>query len=396
MEREIMLASKDKCTGCGACKAICPRSAIQFTADNEGFPSPVIDEKFCIRCGRCMKACPVLSAPERHSVNVAYAAQICDNEALMDSTSGGMFTAFAREVFKDNGVVYGCIWDDEYSAFISRAENEEEIKPMRGSKYVWSWAGDAFPGVRNDLEAGRTVLFTGLPCQVAGLKNYLRKDYQNLYLVDFFCGGAPSPYAFHEYLKTITRDVPLDKIDLKFRDKDKYGVGVHISYLTTKGKKIQTYVHNPYFFSYHTKVCHRPSCYHCQYRYAERIEDITFGDYWGVEKFHPEFDIKAGVSALLVNTAKGAELLEAVKEELKLSETRIEDIAVGNNLTLSDKQVVFHEPSFRNAFFETLRAKGWSTAEKKYLYNKTRLKLWLKLKVPSKYIKVLKRIVKGR
>ena len=119
---------------------------------------------------------------------------------------------------------------------------------MRGSKYVWSWAGDTFPEIEAFLKAGRTVLFTGLPCQVAGLKNYLRKEYDNLFLVDFFCGGSPSPYAFHEYLKTITRDVPMDKLDFKFRDKLKHGVGVHISYEGKNRRIHQSYVRNPYFF----------------------------------------------------------------------------------------------------------------------------------------------------
>ena len=389
----MKLAESSVCTGCGACAKACPQGAIYFENDTEGFPTPQIQPNKCIECGICNKVCPALHMPKTHTIQAAYAAQILDKLALKDSTSGGIFTILSREIFRRGGVVYGCVWDKEYNAIVCKAENVEEIKPMRGSKYVWSWAGDTFPEIRQYLEEGRTVLFTGLPCQVAGLKNYLKKDYAHLYLVDFFCGGAPSPYAFHEYMKTITKDFPIDQLNFKLRDKEKYGVGVHISYETKHGRVHQSYVENPYFFSYHTKVFHRRSCYCCQYRYEQRVEDITIGDYWGVAKFHPEFDVRAGVSALLINSGKGAELLDSVKQEIQLSETAVSQIAAGNNLTLGDVKKEFHAPEFRNAFFCTLKTKGWIAAERKYLYNKTRLKLWLKTKIPARYISIAKKVL---
>ena len=264
---------------------------------------------------------------------------------------------------------------------------------MRGSKYVWSWAGDAFPKVKKYLEDGRTVMFVGLPCQVAGLKNFLRKDYEKLFLVDFFCGGSPSPLAFREYLKTITDEVPLEKLNFKFRDKDKFGVGVNISYEGKNERIHQSFIRNPYFFSYHTKVFHRLPCYHCQYRYIHRVEDITMGDFWGVEKYHTEFDIKAGVSTLLVNSNKGLQFLDAVKNQLQLSETQLENIAPENNLTLGDQRKVFKKVAFRKEFFVVLKSKGWKTAERRFLYNKSRLKLWIKRKIPARYVPLLRRLL---
>ena len=386
-----MLVSSEKCTGCGACVKSCPQKAIQYKDDAEGFPTPYIDTKLCVQCGICDKVCPALHI-QMHPIQAAYAAQILDEEALKESTSGGLFTVLSREIFRRNGVVYGCVWDEDYNAVIRKAENEEELKPMRGSKYVWSWAGDSFPEIEKELKEGRIVMFTGLPCQVGGLKNYLKRDYDNLYLVDFFCGGAPSPYAFHEYLKTITDKVSLEKLNFKFRDKEKYGVGVHISYEGPKGRIQQSYVSNPYFFCYHTKVFHRKSCYQCQYRYSERVEDLTIGDYWGVGHFHDEFNIRAGVSALLVNSVKGNDLFDAVRDKLLLSPTRTDDIAKGNNLTLSDELVTFDVPFFRDDFFALMRAKGWKAAEHRYLYNKTRLKLWLKLKMSPNMVRKIKRL----
>lgn len=379
----MKLVEASRCTGCGACIEICPKAAIVYENDNEGFPTPRILKDQCVDCGQCTKVCPAIHSPERYSIQSAYAAQMLDRETLKDSTSGGLFTVFAREILRRKGVVYGCVWDEKYNAVVRRAEDEEAIKPMRGSKYVWSHAADTFPQVKQDLQDGRDVLFVGLPCQVAGLKNYLGKDYERLYLVDFFCGGAPSPKAFQAYLKTITADVPREKLDFKFRDKEKYGVGVHISYESKAGRVNQTYISNPYFFSYHTKVFHRRPCYQCQYRSEQRVEDLTIGDYWGIENYHKEFDIRAGVSTLLVNTDKGAALLNAVKDELQLVKTRVEDIAAGNNLSLNGQSVTYHAPAFRTAFMETMDKKGWKAAERKYLYNKTRLKLYIKEKLPS-------------
>ncbi len=398
MDTSITLAAREQCTGCGACKAVCPKGAISFSPDEEGFPSPVVEKDVCVHCGLCEKTCPALHMPEMHTIREAYAVQIKDKAALRESTSGGVFTALSREIFRRGGVVYGCVWDKQYRAIIRKAENEEEMKPMRGSKYVWSWAGDAFPEIRGLLEAGRTVLFTGLPCQAAGLRAYLRKPYQNLIALDFLCSGAPSPMALRSYLKTICPDEEFADLNLKFRDKEPHGVGVHISYRGQNGtgRKSGQHISNSYYYSFYTRLINRYCCYHCQYRTDVRVSDLTMGDYWGVEAFHQEFDIRAGVSALLVNSEKGGALLEAVKEELSLSETAIQNIAKGNNLSLGSTKAEFHMPRFREAFFVTLKANSWKVAERRYLYNRTRLMLWIKQKIPAKYSVKIKKLLRGR
>ena len=374
----MKLAERSDCTGCGACVAACPKGAISYEDDFEGFPQPVVDEEKCINCGLCEKVCPALNKPgERKALDV-YAAQIKDREALAQSTSGGLFTLFSREILKRGGVVYGCVWDKDYNAVFTKAETEEELAPMRGSKYVWCNAGICFKEIKDFLSAGRAVLFTGCPCQIAALRTFLRKDYEKLYLISFFCGGAPSPMAFHAYIETITKDVPKEKLDFKLRDKSKYGVGVNISYNGKHGRVHEDYLQNPYFFCYHTKLFHRPPCYHCSYRYEARYDDITFGDYWGIKKYHTEFDIRAGVSAMLVNSEKGRELLDSVKDQVQLVPTKIEHIADGNNLTLGDKIKTFPVPKFREDFLRIVKEKGWDSADKKYLHGKVRTKLRVK------------------
>ena len=379
-----------QCTGCGACVKACPKTAISYQDDAEGFPTPHIQGDLCIECGLCDKVCPANHMPETHGIQAAYAAQILDQVALQDSTSGGLFTVFSREVFRRGGVVYGCVWDKDYNAVITKAENEEEIKPMRGSKYVWSFAADTYPEIKQYLEAGRTVMFTGLPCQVAGLKNYLRKNYDNLYLIASFCAGAPSPLALHAYLKSITKDVPIDGLDLKFRDKEKHGVGAHITYQRKRGKADETHISNSYYYAFYSKVTVRRACYSCRFWYNEKVEDITIGDYWGVKKYHPDMDARSGISALLVNTDKGNQLLQSAKRHLELVPTEVSAIARSNNVVLDSKPRAFDIPDFRKEFFDAMNDMGWEYAEKKYLRDKKRFVLWLKITKPAQVLKKIR------
>lgn len=393
MESEIKLAASEQCTGCGACKAICSQRAIIFQPDGEGFPTPVIEDQKCIKCGLCEKVCPALHVPKMQPIQDAYASQLLDKDALKQSTSGGLFTALSREVFRQQGVVYGCVWDSDYNAVVQKAENEEEMKPMRGSKYVWSWAGDTFPEIRKYLNEGRLVMFSGLPCQVAGVKNYLRKDYKNLLLVDFFCGGSPSPLVFQEYLKTITGDTPKSSLDLKFRDKEQYGVGINISYNSPKGRVCKRSTNNDYFYVYLTKLAHRKVCYRCPYKYPQRVEDITIGDYWGIRNYHPEFNVRDGVSILMVNSEKGADFFEKIKDQLQTVPTNPQDMAKFNNLKFTGNNLAVHVPQMRDPFIEELKKNGWKSADKKYLHNMRRFKVWVNQKIPGKYKMKIKKLL---
>lgn len=388
------LADRGSCTGCGACKAICPKGAIVMEADAEGFPAPRIAAEKCVSCGLCEKSCPALHAPERQPVRVAYAAQLRDRAALKESTSGGLFTVFAREIFRQGGAVYGCVWDQEYNAVVRKAEREEEIGPMRGSKYVWSWAGDTFPEIKSLLESGRTVLFTGLPCQAAGLKRYLQKDYDQLIVMDFLCSGTPSPMVFHKWLDTLCAPAQRASLDLKFRNKEPYGVGVHITYRGQKKKNAPRGEHitNPYYYSFFSHLIDRRSCYRCPYGTDQRISDLTVCDYWGIENYHRDMDIRAGVSGLLVNSEKGAALLDRVREALELRETGKEDIGRANNLLCSGKQRDRRIPAKREGFFAEVGTKGWASAEKKYLHDLTRFKRYLKLKLPARVTAIINKM----
>lgn len=389
----MKLVDNEQCTGCGACVKKCPKEAILFNDDSEGFPTPVIDNSKCINCGLCNRVCPAIHMPETHGIQESYAAQIIDETILMDSTSGGVFTALSRVVFRQSGVVYGCIWDKNYNAVICRAETEEGIQPMRGSKYVWSYAAAVFPEIEEMLNEGRTVMFSGLPCQVAGLKNYLMRDYETLFTIDFLCSGSPSPMAFQKYLDTICHTSDKDKLNLKFRDKNPYGVGVHITYTgKRKASRLSEHISNSYYYSFFSHLIDRRSCYKCPYGTDLRISDITIGDYWGVSNYHQGMDVRAGISALMVNSDKGKVYLNSIKDTVQLSKTKKENIAKANNLGLDGQKRNREIPAIRDDFFKILQTNGWKKADRKYLCNAKRYKLWIKSKLSPQILGKVKKI----
>ena len=198
--KEHIEIDKSNCTGCGACLTVCPVGAIRFEEDSMGFLFPVVDDNKCIACGKCVRSCQLYNESE-HSIIKAYAIQIKDRSILLDSSSGGAFTAIAIEILRRNGLVYGCVFDKNCEAVYLRANCIEDTVQMRGSKYVWADASPYYEMVLSDLKERKRVLFCGLPCQVNGLLLYLGEKYENLTTVDFLCGGPPSPSVFKAYIE---------------------------------------------------------------------------------------------------------------------------------------------------------------------------------------------------
>ena len=350
--KNITAVEKDLCTGCGACLNACNNKAIEFVLDDEGFFEPMVESAHCTQCGICNNACPVMNPPEGSKVMESYAAQSTDMNILKDSTSGGIFTVLAQWIIGNNGIVYGCIWDKECNAIITKAEREEEIIPMRGSKYVWSSAVNVYGEIKQFLLEGRLVLFCGLPCQIAGLKTYLQNEYSNLFLVDFLCSGAPSPLAFKKYLDTICTEKDKSKLNFKFRNKIPYGVGVHITYQgqKKKNKRRGENISNSYYYSFYINLINRRSCYQCPFGTDLRISDLTICDYWGIENYHKEFKNILGVSALMINTEKGKYLINCNSAKVNLVKTDIKNIAKANNLNLDGLRRNLQVPANRDAF----------------------------------------------
>lgn len=328
-----MLADRYNCTGCGACANACEKSALEMTFDDEGFRYPVINTDKCVNCKLCESACPVNrldSTVVAGKTNIkAYYAFSKATEICANSSSGGIFTEIATQVISCGGVVYGVGFDNSWNVAHMRAETIGELNDLRTSKYVQSDTGSVYREVKTELLNGRTVLFTGTPCQVAALKAFLGKAYDNLITQDIICHGVPSPGLWNTYLDQDHRSKNITEISFRDKTQGWNAFSMKVRYADgTSYRKLAT--EDPYERAFLANLILRPSCHQCQFKTVSRCSDITLADYWGVEVVHPELKEQQGVSLVLVHSDKGQTLLGEIKDKLVLSETEI-DIAISMN-----------------------------------------------------------------
>lgn len=320
-----LFENKENCCGCFSCYATCPVHAITMKSDREGFLYPIIASEKCIGCLKCVSACAFKTehhASVKSKKPIAYAVKHTDEKVREASRSGGVFTTISDDVLSKDGVVYGCVLSEQFEAIHIRAEIQDDRNRMRGSKYVQSNLGNIYHQVIEDLKFGKQVMFTGTSCQVAALKKFLKKDYDNLLCVDIACMGVPSPAVWKDNLLWL--EGKYGKIQtVDFRNKKDFGWRSHVeTYVMESGKVINSKVF-PTLFSKHLIL--RPSCHQCPYKDIMHPGDITLADFWGIEKSIPEFDDNKGVSLVLVNTDKGNEFFSQVKRTLNIKKTSIED-----------------------------------------------------------------------
>ena len=323
------LASPETCTGCAACLNACTHSAITMTTDAEGFLTPNVDNSKCVECKLCEKACPVISPLQDKGFMNPRAYAVWSEPDRKVSSSGGAFSAFARYVLQQGGVVFGTAFDEELHCKHIEIQDIDGLAPLRGSKYVQSEIGDTFAQVRNHLRADRKVLFCGTPCQVAGLKNFLRKPYPNLLTLDLICHGVPSDAVFQGYLKKISSRFAADVEGYEFRNRDGWGKTPSVSVC---GKFRRIYgVDALYMEAFNASATFRKCCYQCPYSNIPRIGDCTLGDFWGIGRYGNPFkhDTMKGVSLVLANTEQGKaaihQLADCYIEERTLEEALIEN-----------------------------------------------------------------------
>lgn len=304
----ISIKDKSQCCGCGACAQRCPKSCITMSDDEQGFLYAKVDEGSCVNCCLCEKVCPMLNPGEPRKPLATYAAIHRDEKIRLASSSGGVFTALAEYIIKQGGVVFGARFNDKWDVIHDWTETIEGVAAFRGSKYVQSEIGDNYIKAERFLKQGRQVLFTGTPCQIAGLKRFLRKDYDNLLAVEVACHGVPSPLVWHSYVKSIQHNRKLHF--LSFRDKSNGWKRFNF-----KAKFDQTSIHEPFDENIYMKgflynLYLRPSCYDCKFKSLKSLSDLLIADFWGISLINRNLDDDKGVSLVLANSINAKLLLE--------------------------------------------------------------------------------------
>lgn len=320
------------CSGCGACSGICPKNCITLTPDKKkcGHIYPIIDNNVCIDCKLCEKTCPV-NHPATFSLPYkTFAAYALDDEICDSSSSGGLAFTIAANIINGGGVVYGSVieYGEKFEIHHSRCSTIDELKRTRGSKYVHShMPRQTYLQIKNELDRGSTVLFVGTGCEVAGVKNFLKKDYPNFYSIDIICHGVPPQQLLIDYL---SKNFDISEIkQLSFRDKKGFDLyGVYGVYGTPIYKPLRN---NLYMMGFMKGLYYREACYTCSFAHKERVGDITLGDFWGLKKTISPTDRKSsGTSVVLVNTKRGEVLLNRINSALKIEERPLDEAVAGN------------------------------------------------------------------
>lgn len=364
----IQIKDKADCCGCTACVSICPKDAITMEPDTLGFKYPKVDLDKCIDCGLCEKVCAFNDNYDK-SLNLKepeiYAARHKDIHEIETSRSGAAFIAISDYILENGGIVYGVGYKDHFRVAHKRATTKEERNEFKGSKYVQSDLDGIFRQVKEDLKQGNTVLFSGTPCQTAGLNSYIGKKLrENLVLVDIVCHGVPSPYIWRDYLAYVENKYKSKVVKVDFRDKSRIGWSGHIeSFVLNNGKKLESRTYTDLFYQH---IMFRPSCGKCHFTNFNRPSDFTIADFWGWEKTGSEFNKDdKGVSLVLVNTEKGDNLFEEANKDLDIIPIKLEDCLQPNlrhPSVIHPKRMMFERDYQRKGFLYVMKrygSRGW-------------------------------------
>ncbi|WP_289090082.1 Coenzyme F420 hydrogenase/dehydrogenase, beta subunit C-terminal domain [uncultured Bacteroides sp.] len=408
----IEITDKSKCCGCSSCVQRCPKQCISMREDEQGFLYPIIDTLKCIDCSLCEKVCPMLNPSLAKEPLQVFAAKNKNEEQRLRSSSGGMFILLAQYIIKQGGVVFGARFDQKWEVEHCYAETIEELEPLMRSKYVQSNIGNTYKEAEQFLKQGRSVMFVGTSCQIAGLKRFLRKEYNNLLAIDFICHGVPSPGIWRKYLEEIKFSLseaagknsvlsfslkPMPVITgINFREKQnggygwkKFGFEVRIK-LPSEGDKNSVlksdiFYENIFMRGFLSNLYLRPSCYRCTAKNGASGSDLTIADFWGIQDYHPEFDDDKGTSLVFVHTDKGKSVIERLKTKIDVLESNMSE-AIESNPSYTRSVSI---PEKYSLFWKTF-IKSESVFISVMATMKLSIKDRIKRKVKNRFAKVIK------
>lgn len=374
----IKIEDKSKCCGCEACFNKCPKDAIKMVEDEEGFRYPVIDKDKCINCGLCEKVCQYINQLDNiKTENEIYALTLKDIKKNLSTTVAFVYNV-SKKFILDGGIVYSAIYNENMEVVHTRISNLQDLEKIRGSKYVQSKINDSLKKIKEDLKDYK-VLFIGTPCQVAGLYKYIGNETEKLYTIDLICYGVPSPKLFKEYVKHIENKFNSKVTNINFRDKTYswYKPYTRISFKDKSKKYFKKSNDDEWYQIFISHISTRKSCNNCLYTNMYRKSDITVGDFWGIENYKNDIDIKDGVGKLLINTLKGKELFFSVSDDYNYYPMEYES-AIRPNLKEPAKENIN-----RKKFFDYYNKNGYYKSYKKYV----KVNFYKKIKRKFKYLR---------
>ena len=386
-------SKKELCSGCRLCEEVCPKACISFEKDKEGFLYPEIGDA-CIKCGLCEKKCPVLGTPLKHLADEGYMAFSNDKSLRMKASSGGIFGEISKWVIGNGGVVFGAELDQKLKLVWGMADTESKLEGLYKSKYIQCDMQGFYKAVKSQVESNRLVLVSSAPCNIAALRNYLGKDYDNLILLDFVCHGVPSQDFFDKCMKYYKDSCGKEILKYSFRAKKKSASSTklfEIKYIRNgrMKKKTDFYLNDPFYSAFQKRISLRPSCYECKFAEEKRVSDITMGDFHTIEKYCKGIDRMDGVSMVLLNTEKGKNVFSKIKGGLSIQRFAV-DVLANNNECLKGAAKC---PADRVEFFDMLENDGVEGLLKNMLKPSKAALVYYSL--PKIVRKILKRLVLG-
>lgn len=367
----INITNKKDCCGCNACGDICNHKAITFLHDEEGFWYPKVNPEVCTNCGLCEKICPMLNLEKAKSFNQrepeVYGGYHKNISIRFDSTSGGVFSALANAMYKQNGYVSGAVFNEDWTVSNYISNNKKDLSKLRSSKYVESYAEGLYKEIKRLLLAGEKVLACGSPCQMAALRTFLCKDYENLIIIDFLCRATNSPKAYRKYLEYL-EDIHGGKIIyIKAKNKDHGWRSLARKVVFDNGKVYYGEGHEDHYRrGYHLNYFERPCCYDCKFKGLPRIADITLGDFWGIEQIDRTLDGNLGTSMVMINTEKGKQYFQTISQKLEFKKFELADVMHGNGPVIKGNCCTYPKSYNRTQMFKDMDVMRFDEVANKY------------------------------
>lgn len=394
MNRYLDTNNPKDCCGCSACVQICPKHCLVMSHDKDGFLFPTIISENCINCGLCARVCPMETKVKPPYEQKYYGAYTQDAHDILASSSGGIYPTLAKWVLSQNGIVYGATLDSKRNLYHIGAHSKNEVDRTIGSKYFQSDIRDTFKECQSDLEEGKIVLFTGTPCQIHGLKCFLKKDYEKLYTADVICHGVPSQKIFNAYVQYLENKHHAKLVDINFRDKKRNGWSITLRYTMefANGKQKDYYLISKlseYFMAFLSGSIARESCYICPFSSLNRPGDITLGDFWGYQRKRPDLKHEEGLSLILCNSMKGKYLIDVLqRRNVVINEVDEACVKASENKNLYNPTT---RPELRNKIYEELEKEGFEYIASKYFRYTHTLRNKIKNYLPSSVVKLFQK-----